>query len=136
MTTTVISNFYLGVAGSERKLSANDASLDRAVEDFAKEDRLAAGNLVRYKQAKKLHFRFRYDYLFGLDRDVHDGGMGRNSLYDLYLADNVMNLIVPDDRSGQQTYSVRFAISTWNESLLLRVGDVTAWRVSFELVEV
>lgn len=131
----LITNYYLGVAGSERKLSAGDASLDQAVEDLAKETRLAAGALVRYKQAKMLHFRFRYEYLFGLDRDVPDGGMGRDSLSDLYLADNVMNLIVPDDRSGQKTYSVRFAISTWNESLLLRVGDVTAWRVSFELMQ-
>ena len=62
--------------------------------------------------------------------------MGRNSLRALYLADQVMNLIVPDDASGQATYSVRFALSTWNESLAFRSGDVTAWRVSFELVQV
>jgi hypothetical protein len=131
-----ITDYLLGVSGSERKLSANDADLDQSVEDLVNETRLAGGALVRYKRAKKLHFRFRYEYLYGKDRDVYDGGMGRNSLYALYMADGVMNLIAPDDQSGQLTYSVRFAASTWNESLVFRSGDVKAWRLSFELVEI
>lgn len=132
---TFTTGYALGAPGSEQMLSANDANLDQAYEDLVKEGRTAAGSLVRYKIAKKLHFAFRYDWLQGHHRDVPDGGMGRNDLLALYQADAVMNLITPSDQNGSNTYSVRFVASSWRETPMWRYGDATAWRLSFELVE-
>lgn len=135
MATLDSTKYYLGVAGSERALSANEADMQEPIEMIANEGRTAGGTLFRYKRATKHHFPFRYEELADADRNVFDGGMGYESLRALYEADSVMNFVMPY-QGGQRVYVVRFAISSWNARLTRRLGADFYHRLSFELVEV
>ncbi len=128
--------FYLGTSGSEQPLSANDASCGHSVEDIRKDQRLAGGNLVSYKVAQKHRFAWQWQWLPGKQRDVWDGGLGRDGLYALYVADNVMNFLVPNQGGVHTIYSVRFEANSWREQIVQRTGDFWAWRVMVSLIEV
>jgi hypothetical protein len=127
----------LGVAGSEAVLSANDATFNHSIEDIIREKRLANGALVRYKVTQINHWQWRYSWLPGKQRDVYDGGLGRDELLALYKADQVMNFIVPNQSAAPTTYSVRFEANSYRDRIVWRGGpDATAWEVMFNLVQV
>lgn len=129
-------DFLLGVLGSEQKLSANDADFNHSVEDILKENTLAGGNLIRYAIKQREHWAFRYSWLPGKQRDVYDGGMGRDELYALYKGFTSYSLLIPNQGLAQSSYTVLFAAGSWSDHLILRAGDRWNWSVSFELVQV
>lgn len=144
MTTVAPNGWYLSNAYNlpAGYLSANDASLDQTVEDIIKEVRLASGALKRYKQAQMMHWTFNYKYLWNLSTRVADGGLGRDALYALRVADQEMTLGVPAGAAGQPisvagfvNYTVRFAANRWQERIVHRNNDSVAWALTFELVQ-
>lgn len=128
-------DYALGTLGSEQKISNNDATLTRVLEDGKNDTRLPNGNLVRYKLYSKFHWQFSYSYIYGEKKYVFDGGMGRNDLYTLYAADVAMSFLEPNDQGAQTAYTVRFVANSWQESLLYRDNDKWAYSLSFELVQ-
>ncbi len=130
-------DYRLGAAGAEGLLSANDATFSHSIENIIREKRLANGALIRYKVAQINHWQWRYSWLPGKQRDVYDGGMGRNELLALYNADQAMNFIVPNQNAVPATYSVRFEANSWRDRILWWGGpDAVAYEVMFNLVQV
>lgn len=126
----------IGTLGSELPLSNNDASYFHNVENFIQEVRLASAVLKRYKIAQMGHWQWQYKSLYGKRRDVYDGGLGRNDLFALLQADNEMSYLVPQDQGGYLSYTVRFAKDSYRNQPLFRSGDLWAWSVAFELIQV
>ncbi len=127
--------FLLGAAGSEQPLSANEGDVQPSIEDLVREVRLAGGNLVRHKIKKIRHWAFSWKDLPGRRQYVYDGGMSRDDLYALYLADTEMNFYEPNDQGAQTLYVVRFAAGSWKEHLAFRNGDMWRWDVQVEIVQ-
>lgn len=131
-----IDQYYLGTAGSESMLSANDADIAQASENNSKDIRLQGTNrLVRYKIPVMYKWKFKYKYIYGHSFQQYDKGLGRNDLFTLYQADNEMSFLVPTDTGGLASYTVRFTLGSWNEQLIHRSGDFFTWGLSFELVQ-
>ncbi len=131
--------YKLGVAGSEVLLSGNDCELDVSHEMFGREARMADGSLKRDLIEVKRTWSFRYSYLPGKQRNVHDGGMGRDELRALY-ASKVMysghTLVVPTEDGVAESVTVQFVMNSWKEKLIQREGPRgTVYSLSFALVE-
>lgn len=128
--------YLLGTLGSEKPLSNNDADLSMTIEDIVRENRLPNGTLKRYRTANPLkHWHFTYSSLPGKSTYVFDGGLSRDDLWALYLADAEMSFLESNDQGARTAYTVRFAANSWQQQLLQRVGDFWLWQVSFELVQ-
>lgn len=128
--------FELGVAGSEKPLATGDCTLAISYRDIARTTRTAGGTLRADVIATKRVFRFAYSWIPGQTRLVPDGGLGRNDLRALYLAGANLSLHLPGE-SGVEDVTVRFALDSWQETLLTRGGPYGwTWELSFDLEEV
>lgn len=132
--------YKLGVAGSEVLLSGNDCELDVAHEVFGREARMADGSLKRDIIAVKRTWTFRYSYLPGKQRYVHDGGMGRDEIRALFVslsATSGHSLVVPTEDGVAESVTVQFVPNSWKEKLIQREGPRgTVYELAFALTEV
>jgi hypothetical protein len=128
--------FALGTLGSEVMVSANDCDLNVNLEDLAKDIRLASGVLKRYKIFKPKHWLFNYSWIWHNQRNQFDNGMGFAELYALYSADNEMSFLEATPNATQTAYTVRFGLNSFHYHLKFRSGDMSAYGLQFELVQV
>jgi hypothetical protein len=117
-------------------ISANDANLTINYEDIAKDQRMAGGNLKRYKILKAGHWLFSYTWITNNQRTQFDNGMGYQDLLALYKADNEMSFLEATPNSSQTAYTVRFGLNSFHAQLKFRSGDYAAYSLQFELVQV
>ena len=129
-----MSEFQLGAAGSEAKVSACDCEITTTDVQITREVRTARGSLRRQVVATKRQFGLTYSWLPGKARHTWDGGMGRDELLALYEDGTVMSFDVPG-LGVTEDLTVLFVVGSWNERLLERRNDFWAWRVSFGLIE-
>ncbi len=132
--------YKLGVVGSEVRLSGNDCSLDISHEVFGREARMADGSLKRDIIAVKRTWTFRYSYLPGKQRNVQDGGMGRDEIRERFVSLSAWaghSLVVPTEDGVAESVTVQFVPNSWKEKLLQREGPLgTVYELAFALTEV
>jgi len=128
--------FALGTLGSESMISYNDANLTVNYEDVAKDQRMAAGNLKRYKILKVAHWLFSYTWITANQRTQRDSGMGYLDLLALYKADTEMSFLEATPNAAQTAYTVRFGLNSFHGQIKFRSGDYAAYGLQFELVQV
>ena len=124
--------YYLGELGSELMLSSVERKVAENPLHIKKETRLASGKLVRDVVAIKRIFPFSYEWLPGQDTDVADGGVGRDSIRDMYDAGGSYNLRVPLEKGGFDDVVVYF--DKYKE-VRVRTAPHYLWDLSFSLVE-
>ena len=134
--TIQTADYALGTANSEVKISNNDGEIQVSYEDGWLDTRLPNGNLVRFSLYQRKHWTISYSWIYGERKYIYDGGMGRNDLLALYVANNEMSFIEPSDQGASTSYTVRFVPNTWKEDLLFRNYDRNAYHIEFELVQV
>lgn len=130
-------SYQLGTLGSESLLSGNDGNVSQGVHNLAKDVWLLSGILVRNKIAQRFQWQWNYTRIAGKKRDVFDGGMGRNDLLALYQADVEMSYLVPNDQGAQLSYTVRFVLDSWQETLIWhpKDSDLYDWQLNFTLIQ-
>lgn len=125
-------DYYLGELGSEEMLSNVDREVEEEPLPIQKETRLASGKLVRDVVTIKRTFSFAWERLPGQDSDVVDGGLGRDSLRDMYNEGGSYNLMVPLETGGYDDVTVLFDKYSEKRD---RVGSYYLWNVELTLVE-
>ncbi len=124
--------YYLGELGSEAMLSSVEREVQEVPERIVRQKRLASGKLVRDVVAVKRSFSFSYENLPGLDVNVADSGIGRNSLRDLFDEGGSYSLLVPQEVGGFESVTVYF--DGYKEKRK-KVTPYYQWDVNFTLVE-
>lgn len=132
-----MSDFELGEAGSEQRLSRCDCDMRQGAAMIGREVRTASGTLVRDVVAIKRTWQFRYSWLPAKKSYVYDGGMGRDELYALYCLKKALSFHVPSQDGAVEDVTVQFAMDSWDEHLIDTDGPWGwVYEVSFTLVEV
>lgn len=114
------------------KLSAVERQMDTSSERLARETRLASGRLVRDVIAIKRTWAIEFDWLPGDDDDVIDGGLGRDSIRQMYEDGGTYTFSVPRESDTEDEVTVLFGEY---EEERIRTTPNYFWHVSFELVE-
>jgi len=129
------SDYALGAAGSETKMSAIERRIEEVQEQVGAEMRLAGGALMQDLTATKRRWRFRYAWLAADTDNVEDSGLGRDDLQALYAAGSSLNLKEPLEDGTRDNHTVRFVHGSWVER---RIQAAPHWiyELEFELVEV
>ena len=115
-------------------LSAGGLTVTPGAIEIARKTRLASATLVKDVIAVKRTWKFAYTDLPGLDENVRDAGLGRNSLWVLFLAGGVLTLTLPAESGLGETVEVDFA-EGFNDKRTA-VSPFCRWDVEFSLEEV
>lgn len=124
--------YYLGELGSEYMLSSVERDVQEVPERIMRQQRLASGKLVRDVVAVKRTYKFSYKDLPGLDANVADSGLGRNSIRDLFDDGGSLSLLVPQEVGGFESVTVYF--EGYQEDRK-KVIPYYQWDLDFTLVE-
>ena len=132
-----MSDWELGLAGAERRMSACDCEIEQTEDEISQEARSAFGMLARRFVAVKRRWAVSYAYLPAQRQHVHDGGMGRDELQALLRDGSVLSFHMPREGASYEDVDVVFALDSYKEDLISRDGPRGwCWAVSFVLEEV